>query len=214
MKGSITSRPELHGDDTIPALTISVGGIVLFSKDIILMYNDEDAHNRLFTSKRGAGLEPAFLGTLLWLSEIFKGAKVSIGVPELDLKLVLKPATVKDIWLEPQDAGGHVVMSCKILGAPPEDASVNPLKMVNKKCTIAIQGGTLAAREAVDENQNELPLDEGGPGSDEEKTQGEREEEEATARATGDEPEVGNIGRQIGRSEARTKRAAKKKGLH
>ncbi len=210
LKGSIASRPELHGDDVVPALTLSIGGILLFAKDLIAMYNDPDAHSRLFTSTGGAGLVPAFPGTLLYVSEIFKGAKVTLKTKNME-SLVLKPATIKDIWLECQDAGGHVVMSCKVLGAPAEDAEVNPLHMLAQKCTIAISGGQLAGK---DENQGELPLDEGGPApaskeqieaalyqADEAQTEVEREEAEATESV---------IGRQIRRA-AKKKAASRKK---
>lgn len=215
LKGSIASRPELHGDDVVGALTLSVGGILLFAKDLIAMYNDEDAHNRLFTSRGGAGLVPAFPGTILLLTEIFKGAKVTLQTVDMTKALILKPATIKDIALVAQDAGGHVLMACKILGAPPEGDSVNPLHMLNKKCTIAILNGALATK---DDKQGELPLDEGGPQvsvdakgdvHNESMTDLEREEEEATRAAT-DVPE-GRISRQIRRSEAKGKRASKKK---
>jgi hypothetical protein len=208
LKGSIASRPELHGDDVVGALTLSVGGILLFAKDLITMYNDEDAHNRLFTGKGGAGLVPAFPGTLLILTEIFKGAKVTVQPAKMSKPFILKPATVKDIILEPQDAGGHVLMSCKILGAPADDADVNPLKMISQKCTIAILNGTLANK---DDKQGELPLDEGsGPEVDveddgkvtnESMTELEREEAEATESA---------MGRKIRLSEAKKKRASRK----
>ncbi len=212
LKGSIASRPEIHGDAIRAALTLSVGGILLFAKDLIAMYNDEDAHNRLFTGKGGAGLVPAFPGTILLLTEIFKGAKVTLQTVDMTKALILKPATIKDIALVAQDAGGHVLMACKILGAPPEDdgVDVNPLHMLNKKCTIAILNGALASK---DERQKELALDEGGPGTgpevsvdeggtvrNESLTEAEREEAQATSSA---------IGRQIERSERKT--AAKKK---
>jgi hypothetical protein len=204
LKGSISSRPEIHGDATVPALTVSVHGILLFSKDLITMYNDEDAHNRLF-KKSDAGLVPAFPGTILVLTEIFKGAKVTLKTVNMEQPLILKPATVKDIWLEVQDAGGHVLMNCKILGAPADDAQVNPLHMVNQKCTIAILNGALAGKE-VAENQGELPLDEGAPPNDDDpdatETEAEQEEADATESA---------ISRQIRSSEAKKKRAGKNK---
>lgn len=208
LKGSIASRPELHGDDVIGALTLSVGGILLFAKDLISMYNDEDAHNRLFTGKGGAGLVPAFPGTILLLTEIFKGAKVTIQTVDMPKPLILKPATIKDIALVAQDAGGHVLMACKILGAPPEEDPVNPLHMLNKKCTIAILNGALAAK---DDRQLEAPLEGGGPNvsvdeggkvENESLTELEREEADATQSA---------IGAQIERSERKSAAAKKKR---
>jgi hypothetical protein len=200
-----------------------VGDIVLFSKDIIAMYNDPEAHNRLFTSARGAGLEPAFPSTHLFIEDIFKGAKVTLRAENMEEALILKPATVKDIWLVCNPAGGHVVMSCKILGAPPDDAKVNPLRLINQKCTIAILNGALAEKAAANENQNELPLDEGGPSAgnghdedDPEMTQAERDEAEATRAAVGDgdDGDESTIGRQMRAADVKKRRAAKRKEAH
>src|ERR1700677_2105649 len=98
LKGSIASRPELHGDDVIGALTVSLGGILLYTDDLKRMYNDEDAHSRLFRQS-DAALVPAFPWTILTLTEIFKGAKVTFTFEDRKTPLVIRPATVKDIVL-------------------------------------------------------------------------------------------------------------------
>jgi hypothetical protein len=206
LKGSINSRPELHGDDVVGALTVSLGNILLYPDDLKKMYNDEDAHSRLF-KKSDAGLTPAQPGTILVLTEIFKGAKATFTFEDRDEPLVLKPATIKDIVLEPQDAGGHVIMSCKVLGAPPNDDEVNPLHILTKKCKIAILNGAIGGKEP-NENQGELPLDAGAAAPADDMTEAEREEAEATAQATGDEPES-SISKQIRRA-AKKKRAKKR----
>jgi hypothetical protein len=190
IKGSIASRPELHGDDVIGAITVTIGDILLFPKDLATMYNDEESHSRIF-KKSDAGLVPAFPATTMLIDDIFKGAKVTIQTD--DLTLVLKPATVKDITLIPNEAGGHVVMKCKILGAPADDSGANPLHMLGKKCRIAILNGALASKE-VNENQGDLPLEGGGlldrdddadgDGDDDQRTAAEHEEDEATRAAT------------------------------
>lgn len=171
------------------------------------MYNDEDSHSRLF-KKTDAGLVPAFPSTTLLIDDIFKGAKVTIQTD--DLTLVLKPATVKDIVLIPNEAGGHVVMKCKILGAPADDSGANPLHMLGKKCKIAILNGALAGKE-INENQGDLMLEGGGLGADDgQDTQVDRDEDDATQAATGDEKES-SIGRQIRSAETKKKRASRKK---
>jgi hypothetical protein len=207
LKGSIASRPELHGDDVVGALTVSICNILLYPDDLKKMYNDEDAHSRLF-KKSDAGLVPAQPGTLLVLTEIFKGAKVTLTFDDRDSPLILKPATVKEILLEPQDAGGHVLMSCKVLGAPPDDDEVNPLHILTKKCKIAILNGAIAGKEP-NENQGELPLDP-GDSPEGQMTEVEREEAEATAEAGGDDEGESSIGKQIRRSETKKKRAGRK----
>lgn len=202
----IPTRTERHGNDEVGALTIPVRGILLFEKDVIQMYNDPDAHSRLFTGARSAALEPAFPNTVLMITDKFKGAKVTLKADTMEDALVLKPATVENIRLVCEDAGGHVIMSCTIKGAPADDVTVDILKMLNRKCSIAILNGSVApkgAKEEADENQGELPLDEGGPGDEEgQQTEVEQEETEATESA---------IGRQIRGSETRKKRATKKK---
>jgi hypothetical protein len=203
----IPTRTERHGDDEVGALTIPVRNVLLFEKDIIQMYNDEDAHSRLFTGKRSAALEPAFPNTVLLVTDKFKGAKVTIKTDTMEEALILKPATVENIRLECEDAGGHIVMSCTIKGAPADDVVVDILKMLNHKCSIAILNGAVApkgAKAEADENQGELPLDEGGPAKDgdSQQTEVERDEEDATESA---------IGRQIRGSETKAKRASKKK---
>lgn len=203
---SIPTRTERHGNDEVGALTIPVRGILLFERDIIQMYNDEEAHSRLFTGGRSAALEPAFPNTVFVITDKFKGAKVTLKADTMEEALILKPATVENIRLTCEDAGGHIIMSCTIKGAPADDVSVDILKMLNRKCTIAILNGSVApkgAADEADENQGELPLDEGGPGEDEDQqTTAEREEAEATESV---------IGRQIRASEAKKKRASKKK---
>lgn len=207
IKGSIASRPELHGDDVIGAITVSIGDILLFPKDLATMYNDEESHSRLF-KKSDAGLVPAFPSTTLLIDDIFKGAKVTIQTD--DLTLVLKPATVKDIVLIPNEAGGHVVMKCKILGAPADDSGANPLHMLGKKCKIAILNGALAGKE-VDEKQGDLPLEGGGLSADEgSQTEAEREEAEATRAAIGEDEPESSMGRRIRGAAVKKKRAARK----
>jgi hypothetical protein len=206
----IPTRTERHGNDQVGALTIPLKNILLFEKDVIQMYNDPDAHSRLFTGSRSAALEPAFPNTVLHITDKFKGAKVTLKADTMEEALILKPATIENIQLVCEDAGGHIIMSCTIKGAPADDVRVDILKMLNRKCTIAILNGSVTAKgaaEVEEENQGELPLDEGGPGPDEGSDDGQttavdREEAAATESATG---------RKIRQSEAKAKRASKKK---
>jgi len=126
----------------------------------------------------------------------------------------VKPAKVGSMGVTP--VGGTPVMDCMISGVP--DIHLQTLTLLNKKCKISILNGALADK---DEKQKDLPLEGGGPDVSVESSgevrnetlaDVEREEQEATARVTGDDdvPE-GRISRQIRRSEVKAKRASKKK---
>jgi hypothetical protein len=211
----IPTRTERHGDDEVGALTIPIREIALFSKDICAIYNDPDAHSRLFTSERNKGvLEPAFTDTIMTITNKFKGAKVTLKTDTMEEALILKPATVENIVLTPQDAGGLVVMSCTIKGAPADDANVNVLHMLNRKCTIAILNGSVvvkSAKDQVDEAQGELPLDEGGPAPEEPDYAAADDEGQQTAAERDEEEGMSGIGRKVASSAAQKARKARKK---
>lgn len=188
---SIPTRTEKHGDDDVGALTIPIKDIVLFAKDLIAIYADEDAHSRLFkTDPETKIVVPAFSDTILYITNKFKGAKVTLQADTMDKPLILKPYTVDNIVLVSTESSGLIEMSCTLKGAPADDDNVNVLRMLNRKCTISILNGSVvvkAAKEEVDENQVPLDLGEGGPDDESESggTAVEREEEEATLSATG-----------------------------
>lgn len=205
----IPTRTERHGNDGVGAMTIPIRGITLFSADINAMYNDPDAHTALFKNSGQNSAAPRFGSTLLHVPEKFKGAKVTLKAVTMDKALVLKPATVENITLTLAEVGGLVVMDCTVKGAPADDVVVDILRMLNSKCSIAILNGSIVvkASPAEDENQGQLPLDEGGPGDDSE----EADHPDAVAHAAtlDKDDEVSTTGRKIQRA---AKKKAPKKG--
>ena len=205
--GSIVNRTENHGKkEKVPAVSIPVSGILLLEAEINAILGDPGSYGALFTAERSVHLEPRWLGIqAIEVSDKFKEAKVTLQCANSTEKVVLKPATVGSIRLEPQ-VGGQVAMSCTISGVPDEHLAT--LLMLNQKCTIAILNGSLVSK---DDNQGDLPLEGGGPvvgnGHDSDDADGptradaDREEAEATESA---------IGRQIRSSEAKGRRAARK----
>lgn len=211
--GSIVNRTQMHGKkEKVPAVSIPVGGIVLSPEEFCTLMRDPHAYEAFFTNERSAVMEPRFLGmSEIPIDDVFEGAKVTIAPDDADKALILKPAKIGSIFVTP--VGSVPVMRCMISGAP--DIHLETLTLLNKKCTISILNGSLADK---DDRQKEMGLEGGGPkvtveNSGEVKNETlaevEREEDEATRAATGEGES--RVGRQIRRSEAKAKRASKKK---
>lgn len=148
---SINTRTEKHGEEDVPGLDIPVSGVFLDADELGIILEDADAHKSFFTGTKSAAPEPRFENLApLKLEGKLEGAKVVIQVGEHSL--VLKPAKVKSITLEPQ-VGGMTLMSATIQGNP--SANTDILELLNAKCRIAITGAT---REEKPENEPELPL--------------------------------------------------------
>lgn len=148
---SINTRTEKHGEEDVPGLDIPISGIFLDADELGVILQDSDAHKSLFTGTRSAAPEPRFNSLKpLQLDGKLTEAKVLIQVG--DHQILLKPAKVKSITLEPQ-VGGMTAMSCTIQGNP--SANTDILELLNAKCRIAITG---ASMEEKDDNEPELPL--------------------------------------------------------
>lgn len=199
---SIVNRTQNHGkEEKVPAVSIPISQIFLTAEELGVLMQDPESQEALFTASRSKHLEPRWLGIgAIQIADKFKEAKVTIKCDNSNEPLILKPATIGSIILEPQ-IGGLTAMRCMISGVP--DEHLQTLTMLNRKCTISILNGALADR---NDNQRELPLGEGGPvaAGDDETTlaEAEKEEEEATQSA---------MGRQIMGADGRRRRAAKKK---
>lgn len=205
----IPTRTERHGDDEVGAMTIPIREIILFPKDICAIYNDEDMHSSLFKKDPSTGLlTPTLTDSIITITNKFKGAKVTLQADTMEEALILKPATVENIVLIEQETGGLIQMSCTIKGAPADDANVNILQMLNRKCTIAILNGSVVvktAKDDIEERNGELELEGGGPAEDDQQTDVEKEEEDATMSA---------IGRKVQSAAGKKGRKARKKNVH
>src|SRR5882672_6593975 len=157
---SINTRTEKHGEEDVPGIDIPVGGIFLDAEELNAVLQNEGAHEALYTLERGAAPEPRFQNLKpLGISDKFQGAKVTITVDDRE-PLILKPAKVSKIHLEPQ-IGGLTAMTCTIQGNPGDHTDV--LEMLNAKCRISIVGGQVAERER---EQPELDLEHDSQESD------------------------------------------------
>jgi hypothetical protein len=212
--GSIVNRTQKHGKkEKVPAVSIPMS-MILTEEEFCALMQDAHAYEAFFTNERSQVMEPRFPGMEpIVISDKFEGAKATIKCEDAEESLVLKPATIGSIVIMP--LGGQATMKCMISGVP--DVHLQTLTLLNKRCTVSILNGALADR---DEKQKDLPLAGGGPNvADPESDDGEgdaddspdnettlaevqREENEATESA---------IGRQIRGSEAKKKRAGKKK---
>lgn len=150
---SINTRTEKHGEEDVPGIDIPVGGIFLDEAELCEVLQNAGAHEALFTLERGSAAEPRFQNLKAFgITDKFQGAKVTITVDDKD-PLILKPAKVSKIHLEPQ-IGGLTAMSCTIQGNPGDHTDV--LEMLNAKCRISIVGGQMVERE---KDQPELDLE-------------------------------------------------------
>lgn len=153
---SINTRTEKHGDDDVPGIDIPVSGILLDAGELAVLLQDGAAHESFFTNARSKHPEPRFLDVLpvLNLQGKFEDAKVTLAAGR-NQAVILKPAKVSKIRLEPQ-VGGLTAMSCTVQGNPDDHTDV--LDMLNKSCTIAILNAKLEDRD----DEPELPLGPGG----------------------------------------------------
>lgn len=159
---SINTRTERHGEESVPGVDIPVSGLMLDKPELNALLQDVDAHDALYTDSRGKQLEPRFL-TIdpIALTDKFVGAKVTISSANGETEsLILKPAKIGKIRLEPQ-VGGLTLLSCTIQGNPPDHADM--LALLNQKCRVSILNASLDIKPAASE-EPELPLEHRGQG--------------------------------------------------
>jgi hypothetical protein len=162
---SINTRTEKHGEEDVPGVDIPVSGLLLDKPELNALLQDPDAHDALYTDTRGKQLEPRFQTiTPIGLLEKFVGAKVTItsfdGQTE---SLILKPAKIGKIRLEPQ-VGGLTQMSCTVQGNPPDHADM--LALLNAKCRVSILNASLdiKADDPELDLEHKAQTDDGPPG--------------------------------------------------
>ena len=157
---SINTRTEKLGEENVPGVDIPVSGLMLDKPELNALLQDVDAHDALYTDSRGKQLEPRFQTIdALALTDKFVGAKVTITSVDGETEnLILKPAKIRKIRLEPQ-VGGLTLMSCTIQGNPPDHADM--LALLNAKCRVSILNASLDMKSA---EEPELPLDHKGQG--------------------------------------------------
>lgn len=139
---SINVRTEKHGEENVPAVDIPVTDIFLDKEEFNGLMQDQDAHDAFFTEDRGKQLEPRFQGiAAITLSDKFTGARVTIKRNGSDAEnLVLKPAKIVKVKLEPQ-VGGLTLVSFTVQGNPSDHTDV--LALLNCKCRIQVIGANL-----------------------------------------------------------------------
>ena len=210
--GSIVNRTQRHGKtEKVPAVSIPLSGIILTEDEFCSIMRDPRAYEAFFTDERSQVMEPRFPGVDIALPWKFEKAKVTITPEDADESLVLKPATIGGIVLS--CIGAQPFMKCMVSAVP--DVHLQTLVLLNKRCTVSILNGSLAD---VDDKQKDLPLAGGGPNVD----TGEDDDDPTMldkdgsptlhdAKLEEDEATQSAIGRQIRASEAKKKRASKKK---
>lgn len=107
---NLNCRRELHGDDSVPACDIAIGGIMLTQPELNALAGD-DAHDSLFLSNNEPAL-PQMENMVLKGKRI--GAKVVITTSTtMPAKFELSDCKLKDITLAPM-SGGLTAMALKV----------------------------------------------------------------------------------------------------
>jgi len=169
---SINTRAERHGEDeNVPAIDVSVSGIILDREEFGDLTEDPELLGMLFKKQTDSTEVPrlADFGPLTFKHK-FTDARVTfeLGLPKQTVKLV--PCKVRKLSFEPV-VGGMVRMACQIQCShevAPELSKLAP--WMNDEVKISISDGSLDRKSnGSDEGQGNLNLEGGGnpPGEDE-----------------------------------------------
>lgn len=135
---SINTRTEMHGDDSVTAIDIPLGEIMLDAAELNMVLCEPHAHQVLFATRDGGKfIEPVFrVLKALRLAGKIEGAHVTL---ELGGKNTLKLSECKiaRIELAPQ-AGGLTAMSLQVQCVPKLDSLVARL-LEKLNCEIEVE---------------------------------------------------------------------------
>lgn len=127
---SINTRTEVHGEELVPAIDIRISELVLGEEELDLLL-EAGAHEALFTGPDN-DLKRRFpmLGALSVEGKL-KDQVVTLSVPpvmgeEAEAPVILVPATLKDVTLQPQE-GGTTKLSMMVQQSDPLDEDVSAL---------------------------------------------------------------------------------------
>jgi len=163
----VNVRSENHGDEKIPACDITVSGILLQAHELDAFLGAE-AHRRIFEKQTDGFHTPAFpmLDQVRTVREKYEGARVVLYLGLIPTEVVLAPAKLKNVTLEPQ-AGGLTAIAMTIQATPDPAVMGTLASFMNSGISIEITDAKRAA--ATSRKQRELPLDGAGgaaPGSE------------------------------------------------
>lgn len=155
--GHVNVRPEFHGDEKVPACDVSVSAVMLQSHELDALLG-AGAYDRLF-AVNGEGLpEPALpdLDQRRTIREKYEGARVTLYLGLIPTEVVLAPAKLKSITLEPK-VGGLTELSATIQ-ATPDPKWLEPLAaFMATDISLEIVDAKRAAK--AGDGQRQLPLD-------------------------------------------------------
>jgi hypothetical protein len=112
----INTRIEKHGDSSVLAADIRVGGIHLEADELNALMDDKHAHASLFKAANGKGkaAEPMFRQLKsLELIDKFENCAALIGLGLTDIDVEFEDVKLARIVLEPQ-VGGLTLMECTV----------------------------------------------------------------------------------------------------
>lgn len=140
---SINTRTEVHGEDLVPAIDVRLSELVLNAGELDVLLG-EGAHGALFRTA-GNSVVPRFGGLApLSVAGKLRDQVLVLSVPpvmgmEAAPPVVLVPATVKDVALEPQE-GGTTKLSLMVQhAAPMSDDMASLMEWMGHEVEVAIR---------------------------------------------------------------------------
>lgn len=112
----INTRMEKHGDSSVLAADIRVGGVHLEPNELNALLADKLAHSALFVTPNGKGkaAEPMFRQFKSFeLVDKFADCSASIGLGLTDLEIEFEDIKIARVVLTPQ-VGGLTLMECTV----------------------------------------------------------------------------------------------------
>jgi len=160
---SINTRSERHGEDeNVPAIDITVSGIMLDREEVGDLTEDPELALALFKQQTDQVDVPRFadFGPMLFKHK-FTDAKVSFELGLHKQSVRLSPCKVRKIQLEAV-LGGMLEMSCRVQCAHEVAPDLSKLAVfMNQEVKIAISDGALD-RKTAEDTQGNLALEGGG----------------------------------------------------
>lgn len=178
--GSVNTRCELHGEESIPALDIPLSAIMLNASELNALLGEPLAHEALFNRRADHLTEPLFKQLKPFaLKDKYEDATVTLTVGLHQTPIVLKNVKLSKLKLEPQ-VGGLTALSLTVQCTPELDERITTLlAFMNHDAQAEIVTGKRATKA---DQQPELPLGAHGgedddPGDDDVGEEGDDEAE-------------------------------------
>lgn len=157
---SVNVRTEKHGDDDVPAIDVTVSGIMLEPEELNALLEDPKAYDALFRRDDQDFPQPTFPQLKPFsLESKFEGVLVQLHVGPKPSIIELTDTKLNRVTLTPQP-GGQTALSVQVQATPSEKVIGQVSTYMNHEVSVELSGGEKA--KPKDANQANLPLQMGG----------------------------------------------------